>query len=319
MGGTHLPMTTCAPDADALRAQEQAVRLCFFVAAFFVLPALALAVLSGSILLASDLLDYGRVIMTSLLGWRILRTVRTGRADGFDYGAGKLQTLGGMVGAVLYMATLLIMAGVSVRRLIHPVELARGFAMLGALFQVGGCMVDGWLWLHTRRIARQAFSPVLEMQWRASRADTLACLAVFTGLALTLMLHKFTWAVYLDPLCALAFIAYVSVSFLPGLADGLNELLDKTLQEDLQLRIDRRLAENFDGYAGFHGVRSRRSGGRIFIEIALSFPDEQRVGTARASVERLQRGIEADIPGSEVRVAWWPAEEHHQTPATPPP
>jgi ferrous-iron efflux pump FieF len=299
-------------DSDILRKQEQAVLLSLLLAVSFFIPNLAVALLSGSVLLLSDILDYGRVIISSLLSWRILLAIRQGKTQQFDYGAGKLQTLGGMVGAILYVTTLLFMAGISVRHLLYPVELVQTFTILGALFQLGGFAVSGWLWMRKRRLARAAFSPVMEMQWRASRAGALSCLAIFLGLVLTLAMRRFSWSVYLDPLCALIFIIYAGVSFLPIMAEGINELLDKTLQEDLQLRIDRRLAENFNDYAEFHGVRSRRSGGRIFIEIALSFPNEQPVGKAVETVERLRQGIESDIPGSQVRVALLPMKASYQ-------
>jgi ferrous-iron efflux pump FieF len=299
-------------DSDILRKQEQAVLLSLLLAVSFFIPNLAVALLSGSVLLLSDILDYGRVIISSLLSWRILLAIRQGKTQQFDYGAGKLQTLGGMVGAILYVTTLLFMAGISVRHLLNPVKLVQTFTILGALFQLGGFAVSGWLWMRKRRLARAAFSPVMEMQWRASRAGALSCLAIFLGLVLTLAMRRFSWSVYLDPLCALIFIIYAGVSFLPIMAEGINELLDKTLQEDLQLRIDRRLAENFNDYAEFHGVRSRRSGGRIFIEIALSFPNEQPVGKAVETVERLRQGIESDIPGSQVRVALLPMKASYQ-------
>jgi ferrous-iron efflux pump FieF len=297
-----------APDSNILRKQERVVLITLFLAASSFLPILAVALLSGSMLLLSDMLDYGRVIISSLLGWRILRSVRKGRAYGFDYGTGKLQTLGGMAGAVLYVVTMLIMAGLSIRHLMHPIELVTSFTMLGALFQLCAFAVSTWLWIRKHRLARAAFSPVMEMQWRASRAGALSCLGVFLGLILTLALRRFTWSVYLDPICALVFIIYTLISFIPVLANGINDLLDKTLQEDLQLRIDRHLADNFDDYAGFHGVRSRRSGGRIFIEIALSFRHDQPVGKAVETSERLRRGIESDIPGSQVNVVLLPTE-----------
>ena len=82
----------------------------------------------------------------------------------------------------------------------------------------------------------------------------------------------------------------------------MESLTDKTLKEELQLRIDRRLAENFHGYSGFHGVRSRCAGGRVFVEIGLSFPPEQPVGEAMKTVAALEKGIVSDIPCSEVSV-----------------
>ena len=299
-------MRSSVPNPELWRAQERAVLLCLVLSVGVALPSLVVAVRSESVLLLGDVLDYVRAIVVSFLAWRILRAGRTAGARGFDYGTGRLQTLGGVVGATLYVGLLLVLTVVSVQRCFRPVELDRTFTGAGALLQLVAFAVDGWLWLRIRRLARQEFSPVLEMQWQSARADALASLAVFASLGLTLILLQYSWAVYLDPFFSLVYIGYAGVSFLPGLMDGIRELSDKSLQEDLQLRIDRRLAENFHGYSAFHGVRSRRSGGRVFIEVALSFPSGQSVEVALETIERLRRGIESDIPGSEVRVALLP-------------
>ena len=101
-------------------------------------------------------------------------------------------------------------------------------------------------------------------------------------------------------------MSYAAGSFVPVIAAGINEILDKTLQENVQLQIDRRLAEHFDGYEGFHGVRSRRAGGKVFVEIGLSFDGDLPVRDAAKTVASLCRGIEADIPGCEARVVLIP-------------
>ncbi len=279
---------------------------CLFSAVAFAVPAIAMALGSGSMLLWSTLLDYARAIIVGLMGWRILRAGRAAREHGFDYGTGRLETLGGVVGATLYVGLLLAFAWWVVRRLWEPVELNEPFTIAGGTLQLANGAVDGWLWFKLKRLARLNPSPVLEMQWRTSRADAVSSLVVCASVALTLVLKHYAWAAYLDPVFALGFIVYAGASFLPGLKDGFNELADRTLQEELQLRIDRRLAETFHGYSAFHGVRSRCAGGRIFIEIGLSFPPEQRVADALETVGQLTRGIEKDIPQSEVRVVLLP-------------
>ncbi|OGV52696.1 MAG: hypothetical protein A2X49_16645 [Lentisphaerae bacterium GWF2_52_8] len=294
---------------EMLAKQERATALYFVLTAVFFVPAALVAVFSGSILLCSDLVDYGRVFCTTLIAWNILRAIRTGKAQGFDYGTGKLQTIGGMFGSGIYLAALVFMAGMAVHRLINPTLLNTTASTFGLFFLSMSFLGDSWLWFDNRRLAQKEHSPLMEMLWRANRADALSALVLFFGLLLPMLLRNYAWSVYLDPILALAFIVYVAISFLPGLAEGLNELLDKTLQEELQIRIDRRLAENFSGYAGFHGVRSRRAGGRIFIEVALSFSPEQSVGKAMETVAKLSRDIQADIPGSEVRITLMPVEK----------
>lgn len=291
---------------DTLRKQERSIFLGFLLELAGFLPAAAVAVLSGSMLLMSDLPAYARSIFTTFMGWQILRVIRLGRLQGYDYGTDKIQALGGIVGSMLYLGTLGLFAAWAIGRLFEPGELHPTFTLLGVLFQSIDFAVSAWLWRYNLKLSRLEFSPVMEMQWRSYRADALLSLAVVIGLLLTLLLDDFAWSVYLDPILALIFIAYVGLSFLPVLARGFNDLLDKTLQEDLQLRIDRRLAEHFDDYSAFHGVRSRRAGGRIFIELALSFDRDATMATVLETVGQLREKLERDIPGSEVRVVLMP-------------
>lgn len=291
-----------APNSEPLRKQERSILLGFLLELTGFVPAITIAVLSGSILLMSDLPTYARGIFTTFMGWQILRSIRRGRIHSYDYGTDKIQAFAGVVGSMLYLATLGLFAAGAIGRLFEPSELHTTFTLLGALLQLVDGVITGSLWRHNLKLSRLQFSPVMEMQWRTYRADTLLSFAVVVGLSMTLLLRDLPWSVYLDPILALVFVAYVGLSFLPVLAKGIDDLLDKTLQEDLQLLIDRRLAEHFDDYETFHSVRSRRAGGRIFIEIALGFDPDATMATVINAVKQLSEKLESDIPGSEVRV-----------------
>jgi len=110
-------------------------------------------------------------------------------------------------------------------------------------------------------------------------------------------------------LFALLFVCFAIVSFTPKLVAEVNELLDRTLHNELQLKIDRRLVEHFHDYDDFHGVRSRRAGERIFIEVALSFAPERQVREVSRTVASLRDGIQSDVPGSEARIVFVPCAE----------
>lgn len=290
------------PEPEALRKQERALLLELLLTVFASLPLLAIAVLSDSVLLLGELIDYGRAIATSLIGWSILHAIRTRRVTGYDYGTGKLETLGGLISSSIYLAALILLLVETLERLFDPVELEYAFVGFGVLYLMGGFVVDSWLWWRNRRLAGLNYSPVMEAQWRANRTDALTTLAVILGLGGALVFQSSTVSAYIDAICTLGFTIYSGVEFLSRMGGGLRELLDKTLNEDLQLRIDRCLAENFAGYTEFHGVRTRRAGGRIFIEIGLSFAPDWTVAEALLTVERLKSGIEAEVPGSEVSV-----------------
>jgi ferrous-iron efflux pump FieF len=295
-------MTAGAERQEVLQAQERSMRLVVILTFVSMVPFLFIAKFSGSMLLWTDAMDYVRALVVNFIAWRILRGVSRGTFLGFDYGTDKVQSLVGIGGSLFYLGVLFLLGAGCVYRFMHPVELDPGISMIGVVLQVLSMGGDTYFWLKNKSLSKKLFSPVLEMQWRTERASALITFAMATGLLLSVLLREYSWAVFIDPICALVFIAYGAISFLPSIARDLESLSDKTLKEELQLRIDRRLAENFRGYSGFHGVRSRCAGGRVFIEIGLSFPPEVPVSEAMKTVAALEKGIVSDIPGSEVSV-----------------
>lgn len=295
-------------DKEILRQQERSVFIVLTLAILWCAPNVAIALLSGSLVLLSDIPDNFRFIFTNLLAWRILRSIRLGSLQGFDYGTDKLQVFASLIASITYIAALLMLAGFTIIRIINPTEMDQEFTAIGASFQFLLFLVMGWFWLRNKALARQQYSPVMESQWRINRADALSSLVCFASLMLWLILKDQPWAVYIDPFFALLFICFAIASFIPTLMDGINEMLDKTLQEDLQIRIDRRLIEHFNNYEGFHGVRSRRAGGQVFIEVALSFDPDRQLGEVSQTVASLCHAIQQDVPGSEVRVVLVPCE-----------
>lgn len=295
-------------DNDILYQQEKSVFIVLLLAILWCMPNLLLALSSGSLVLLSDIPDNFRFIFTNILSWRVLRSIRLGRLHGYDYGTEKLQVFSGVICSTAYIVALFMIVGFAIIRMVKPAAMNQTFTTAGALFQFLLFLVMGWFWLNNKRLARKQYSPVMEMQWRIYRADALSALVCFASLMLWLLLKEKSWAVYIDPLFAMVFVFLAIVSFSPKLVAGVNDMLDRTLQEELQLKIDRRLAEYFHDYDGFHGVRSRRAGERIFIEIALSFAAERQVREVSQTVIGLRDGIQQEVPGSEVRIVLIPCD-----------
>ncbi|MDD4538021.1 MAG: cation transporter [Kiritimatiellia bacterium] len=291
---------------DIVYQQEKSVLVILVLAILWCVPNLLLAVKSGSLVLSSDIPDNFRFIITNILSWRVLRSIRQERLHGYDYGTDKLQVFAGVVCSATYIMSLILIAGFALIRMVKPATMDQSFTSVGAFFQFVVFLVMGWFWQKNKRLACKQHSPVMETQWRLNRADALSALVCCASLMVWLLLKERPWAIYLDPIFALLFVCFAIVSFTPKLVAEVNELLDRTLQDELQLKIDRRLAEHFHGYEDFHGVRSRRAGKRIFIEVALSFAPEQQVSEVSRTVASLRDGIQSDVPGSEARIVFVP-------------
>ena len=74
------------------------------------------------------------------------------------------------------------------------------------------------------------------------------------------------------------------------------------LDEEHQIVILKELAAFFSEYEAMHGIRSRRSGGRFFIEIFLKFSPEKPLGQVQEVIDKMRKGIEGKISGSSITI-----------------
>ena len=78
--------------------------------------------------------------------------------------------------------------------------------------------------------------------------------------------------------------------------------MDKTLEEKFQLGILRVLASNFDKYLQLHDIRSRRSGGDIYIDLYLEFEQDQVYSKLMDNIQTIKSQLEKHIVNSQVNI-----------------
>jgi len=86
------------------------------------------------------------------------------------------------------------------------------------------------------------------------------------------------------------------------LSESVRDLLDVALDEGVQLQVLRWLATHFEDYREFHGVRSRRAGSAMFIEVFLEFDPDRRMADVQAVIDDMRGELMRAIPGSFVSI-----------------
>ena len=72
-------------------------------------------------------------------------------------------------------------------------------------------------------------------------------------------------------------VVYLTIGCVKRIKSSLNELTDKTLPEEEQMKILNILTKHYSCYSQFHSINSRKSGEVSMIDISLSFEDNTRV------------------------------------------
>ena len=237
-----------------------------------------------------------------LFAWLTLRKMAKQGGTLFDYGYGKLENMVSIIIAALMFMSLAIVVCNAVRRFAAPEHIS-GFGvwlMLCAHIVFLGINVS--LCLQTRRSIRKQPSQILTSQFKLFAEKSFANVCMTIAIALSLMLKEVRAAIYIDPAMSLVISASMFFGAYKIITANLGALLDRTLEEEAQLRIMKILSESFDEYVQLHGVRSRRSGDHVFVEIFLEFDGDRSMSDVLGVLDEITAKTEAAIPHSDVSV-----------------
>ena len=125
---------------------------------------------------------------------------------------------------------------------------------------------------------------------------------MLASLALTLIFRAHDWSHYIDTIFSFVLSGFLLTSAYMVTADSMYDLLDRSLDESLQMEITRLLVAHFDEYEDLHGVQSRRSGGHVYIEIFLKFDGTRRMAEVQRAIDHITADLENKIPSSQVMI-----------------
>ena len=265
-------------DGPGSYAQKQRTVLISLIIDFIMwIPDIVAAVLSGSIVLFADAVKCGNEIIATFFAYITIRKMAKGGAGAYDYGMGKLETMTSVITGGVMFISLVIVFVVALYHIIVPAELVHEGVYLGIVLMIIGVSMNSWLWLRNYRFNQKDPSPIMDSQWRLFRAKAFSDFTVLVSLIASIEFSAYRWSLYIDPLASFVIAGFLLFSGYRVIISSLPDLLDKTLDEELQMVIVRHLAAFFNDYTALHGVRSRRSGSNVYIEIFLEFDGEKKM------------------------------------------
>ncbi|SDB18816.1 cation diffusion facilitator family transporter [Desulfonatronum thiosulfatophilum] len=205
--------------------------------------------------------------------------------------------------------TLILIASVAIfytalQRLFAPeplMSLGLGAAVLtvAAMINLGAAR----LLLHG---GRKFDSIALEADAKHLMTDVWTSLAVILGVAV-IMAAPEEW-VFLDPLIAMAVAVNILRSGLDLLRRSWSGLMDHTLPStEIQIIKDALHEQAPD--APFHGLRSRKSGSKRFIDVHLLIPGKCTVKEAHDLCDRIEKHVESRLDNASLTIHVEPVEE----------
>jgi ferrous-iron efflux pump FieF len=285
---------------QSLRDKERSVRAAFLLGVVTFFPDLAAVLLGNSTTILAGFVKTTSETLATLLAWLSLRKIARGKTDLYNYGYGKLENLSSLVVAGVMMLSFAVVVSQAWARFVRPEPV--GQVWLGLLISTVAYSCNFYFWRRNYALARKEPSPIMESQWRLYRIKSIANLCTILALGGSVLLRGQPWSVYIDPIGSLILSGFLLASAYRVAASSVGDLLDHTLDETLQFVILQELTAHFDDYERFHGVRSRRSGGDVYIEIFLEFDGNRKMGEVQQVIDQLKSDLEAKIQNSRVSI-----------------
>lgn len=255
--------------------------------------------MTGSVSVLASLVDSTMDAGASLVNlfavhWSLMPPDRDHR-----FGHGKAEALAALGQATFIAGSAGFLALEAMDRLLHP----RPLDDLGVGFAVIGLAIAATLALLTfqRYVIRRTGSTAIRadaLHYATDLATNLATLA-----ALTL-----AWAGWpgVDPLFGLGIGAYVFYSAVQIGREAVELLMDKELPEE-QRRHIAELARSVPGVQGVHGLRTRKSGQSLIVQLHLELDDQMPLAQAHDIALDTEAAIRAHYPDSDITIHEDPA------------
>ncbi len=239
----------------------------------FIVTLIAVSAISGSQTMEAELVRMLLMFGVEALVFTAMRMIHRGRFDDFEFGHGKIEQLanfGLAISFALGALAILTKAVYSMTGDPNPIP-PLGMA-IAAVYQAASVIGSLYVYLVARSALAIEANAVAEAQCRLYHTRLMASCVLLVVITIAALTVDSLVAHWLD-VSGAVFVALImlrtAVSMLRG---GLPDLLDRGLDQAAKDSIHRVLEHHLTGETKIRQLRTRRSSGRIFVQLEILSP-----------------------------------------------
>lgn len=250
---------------------------------------------TGSLSVAASAVDSGLDLMISLAGLAALAYAAKPPDEDHAFGHTSAEDLTALGQSLFISVSACVIGWAAIRRLLSgaPERLmseGAGIAVMAISIALTLALL-GW----QRYVARQTGSRVVAADSLHYIGDLLPNIGAIASLAAS----AFLGMAQIDSVVAIAAAAIMLLGALKIWRGAWNALMDRSADTEVIAGIAA-IAGNFPGVHGFHDLKTRTAGSRIFVNLHIELDGNQTLNDAHAIGAALRRAILAAYPRTDV-------------------
>jgi divalent metal cation (Fe/Co/Zn/Cd) transporter len=291
------------PLNDQQRARERSITVALVLDVVTMAAYALAAILAGSVTMIAELVRGLLMTTIEVFALLVMRRIHRGRMTILEFGSHKLEQLVNLLiaGGMLAGAAWVVLDVVALVRGADAPGSPSGFAFAaiatGVNLYINALALDGM-----RRAARGGGSLIMQGQLQARIVKVVSSAFVQLTLTIAALSSDATVIVWADAAGAIFVCGFIVHSAVGMLRAGLPDLIDQSVTEEFQAAINRMLAKHFDDYDRLDQVRTRRSGERVYAEVALAFQSTLTIGEVNARIEAMKASLREEIGDADISI-----------------
>jgi len=301
-------MSTPPMDKASLdKLKESTARLSVISNTGLVLMKFIVGTAIGSVSIISEAIHSSMDLIAALIAFFSVRKSAEPPDAQHEFGHGKFEDISGLIEALLiFIAAVLIIWEAAQKLLGESSELSNPDLLIWGIAVMGiSALVNWYVSNRLFKVAKQSESIALESDAWHLRTDVYTSLGVFIGL----ILIRLTGIAILDPLIAIGVAIVIMKAAYDLTRRSLSDLIDHSIPPADEKRIQEIICDHASIYAGFHDLKTRRSGPEIFIEFHLVVPGNISVLQSHDLADHLEADLKTEFPRANITIHAEPCNE----------
>lgn len=217
----------------------------------------------------------------------------------YNYGTEKLETLSMIFCDCLLVVGTLAILVFAVYQLFFPREVSDNM-IFAVIFKSVNVFFGFILVIMNWRVYKKNRTKVAKTSFEATLGSFGFDFAIFLSVLTSFIFSSWSGVVYIEPIASILIAIFIIFKAIKRLRKYIKELVDVTLGEEDQLKIDTVLHKHFDKYEKFYSANSHVVGKNIHIDFRFSFTDDTTFKDIKDTLELFREELNQSFENIKV-------------------
>ncbi|MEX0809672.1 MAG: cation transporter [Dongiaceae bacterium] len=285
------------------RNKESSIRFALTADSIILALIFVVGITGGSLTLIAESIRGVFILSLEAFSFLVMRRVHRESLLDMDFGTGKVEQFANLAIAIgLLIGALWVFYGV-IGIIVGEKPLGSPLGLtLAAIMASINTYINVVAWDSVRRAARGGKSTIMQAQLRSRHVRVFSSLFIQVTMTVAAVSTDSVVAIWAEAIGSAFVACFILASVIDMFRAGLPDLLDRSVEESAQIAINRALAKHFDDYESLGRVRSRRSGHKTFIEVALGFDETLTMAEVGRRIVAIRNSMQTEIENAEVAI-----------------